>query len=82
MEPGGPGGPGLLPAGTEWLRGLKEFKNLDKRARVLVASGFLSSQDMAKPPKQEGAMGLINKPYRLTELQHRIKAVLAGGSGF
>jgi two-component system, cell cycle sensor histidine kinase and response regulator CckA len=60
---------------------LKEFKILDKRARVLVASGFLSSQDMASL-KAEGALGLISKPYRLRDLQHRIKAVLAGGSGF
>ena len=60
---------------------LKEFKILDKRARVLVASGFLSTQDMASL-KEEGALGLINKPYRLTELQHQIKAVLGGQSGF
>jgi CheY-like chemotaxis protein len=60
---------------------LKEFRTLDKRARVLVASGFLSTQDMASL-KAEGALGLISKPYRLTDLQHRIKAVLAGGSGF
>jgi two-component system cell cycle sensor histidine kinase/response regulator CckA len=60
---------------------LKEFKVLDKRARVLVASGFLSSQDMASL-KQEGALGLINKPYRLADLQARIKAVLRGRSGF
>jgi len=60
---------------------LKEFKILDRRARVLVASGFLSSQDMASL-KKEGALGLINKPYRLTDLQHRIKAVLGGRSGF
>jgi two-component system, cell cycle sensor histidine kinase and response regulator CckA len=60
---------------------LKEFKILDKRARVLVASGFLTSQDMANL-KEEGALGLISKPYRLTDLQRRIKAVLAGRSGF
>jgi two-component system, cell cycle sensor histidine kinase and response regulator CckA len=60
---------------------LKEFKLLDKRTRVLVASGFLSSQDMASL-KKEGASGMINKPYRLQDLQHRIKAVLGGGSGF
>jgi two-component system cell cycle sensor histidine kinase/response regulator CckA len=60
---------------------LREFKILNKRARVLVASGFLSSQDMAGL-KAEGALGLINKPYRLTDLQHRIKAVLRGRSGF
>jgi len=70
-----------------WLPGqngcevLKEFKLLDKRARVLVASGFLSSKEMACL-KQEGAMGMINKPYRLQDLQHRIKAVLRGRSGF
>ena len=70
-----------------WLPGqngcevLKEFKLLDKRARVLVASGFLSSQDMASI-KKEGALGMINKPYRLQDLQHRIKAVLGGRSGF
>lgn len=60
---------------------LKEFKILDKRARVLVASGFLSTQDMASL-KAEGALGLISKPYRLGDLQHRIKAVLSGRSGF
>jgi CheY-like chemotaxis protein len=60
---------------------LKEFKLLDKRARVLVASGFLSSQDLASL-KKEGALGMINKPYRLQDLQHRIKAVLGGRSGF
>jgi two-component system, cell cycle sensor histidine kinase and response regulator CckA len=60
---------------------LKEFKMLDKRARVLMASGFFSSQDTASL-KKEGALGLINKPYRLTDLQQRIQAVLAGQSGF
>jgi two-component system cell cycle sensor histidine kinase/response regulator CckA len=60
---------------------LKEFKSLDQGARVLMMSGFLSSRDMAKL-KQEGALGLINKPYRVTELQSRIKAVLGGRSGF
>jgi two-component system cell cycle sensor histidine kinase/response regulator CckA len=59
---------------------LKEFKSLDQGARVLMMSGFLSSRDMAKL-KQEGALGLINKPYRVTELQRRIKAVLGDRSG-
>ncbi len=60
---------------------LKEFKVLDKRARVLMASGFFSSQEAANL-KDEGALGLIHKPYRLTDLQHLIQAVLAGRSGF
>jgi two-component system cell cycle sensor histidine kinase/response regulator CckA len=60
---------------------LKKFKILDKRARVLVASGFFSSKDMASL-KEEGALGLIHKPYRLTDLERRIQAALAGGWGF
>jgi DNA-binding response OmpR family regulator len=60
---------------------LREFKAMDARARVLVASGFFSSQEAANL-KKEGALGLIYKPYRLTDLEHRIQAVLAGRSGF
>jgi two-component system cell cycle sensor histidine kinase/response regulator CckA len=60
---------------------LKEFKTLDRRARVLMASGFFSSQEAASL-KREGALGLINKPYRLPDLQRRIQAALAGRSGF
>jgi two-component system cell cycle sensor histidine kinase/response regulator CckA len=60
---------------------LKDFKTLDARARVLVASGFFSFQEAATL-KDEGALGLINKPYRLTDLEHRIQAVLKGQSGF
>ena len=46
-----------------------------------MASGGFSSQEAASL-KAEGALGLIQKPYRLTELKHRIRAVLAGRSGF
>ena len=56
---------------------LKQFKSMDKRAGVLVASGFLSSQDEASL-KEEGALGLIYKPYRLTDLDRRIRAILGG----
>jgi DNA-binding response OmpR family regulator len=60
---------------------LKDFKALDARARVLMASGFFSFQEAATL-KDEGAMGLIYKPYRLTDLERRIQAVLKGRSGF
>jgi two-component system, cell cycle sensor histidine kinase and response regulator CckA len=68
--------PGLT--GPQVIRGVKA---LDRQARVLVASGSFSVKDMADL-KAEGAQGLIHKPYRLTELQRRIQAVLAGQSGF
>jgi DNA-binding response OmpR family regulator len=60
---------------------LKDFKALDARARVLMASGFFSFQEAAAL-KDEGALGLIYKPYRLTDLERRIQAVLKGRSGF
>lgn len=59
---------------------LREFKTLDRRARVLVASGFISSQEAARL-KEQGALGLIQKPYRLTELARRIRAALAARPG-
>jgi two-component system, cell cycle sensor histidine kinase and response regulator CckA len=60
---------------------IRRFKALDQRARVLVASGTFSSRDL-DCLKAEGALGLIHKPYRLTDLQRRIQLVLAGQSGF
>jgi CheY-like chemotaxis protein len=60
---------------------LKDFKALDARARVLMASGYFSLQEAATL-KDEGAMGLINKPYRLSDLERRIQAVLKGRSEF
>jgi two-component system, cell cycle sensor histidine kinase and response regulator CckA len=60
---------------------LKDFKALDAQARVLMASGFISFQE-AVTLKDEGALGLISKPYRLTDLDRRIQAVLKGQSGF
>jgi CheY-like chemotaxis protein len=59
---------------------LREFKTLDRRARVLVASGFISSQEAARL-KEQGALGLIHKPYRLNELARRIRAALAARPG-
>ena len=60
---------------------LKDFKALDARARVLMTSGFFSFQEAAAL-KDEGALGVIHKPYRLIELERGIQAVLKGRSGF
>jgi DNA-binding NarL/FixJ family response regulator len=48
---------------------------------VLVASGYFSSQEVARI-KEMGAAGFIYKPYRLAELENRIRLVLEGMSGF
>jgi len=64
--------------GLQVLQGLKA---LDPGVRVLVASGYFSYQEVARI-KEMGAAGFIYKPYRLAELENRIRLVLQGMSGF
>jgi two-component system cell cycle sensor histidine kinase/response regulator CckA len=63
------------------LQVLQDLQALDPGVRVLVASGYFSSQEVARI-KEMGAAGFIYKPYRLAELENRIRLVLEGMSGF
>ena len=63
------------------LQVLKDLKTLEPGVRVLVASGFFSSQEVARI-KEMGAAGFIYKPYRVADLENRIRLVLQGQSGF
>ena len=63
--------------GQDGYQVLQEFKARDPGVRVLVASGFLAPKEAARL-KKGGALGLINKPYRVTELERRIEQALAG----
>lgn len=67
--------------GQDGCQVLGQLRTLDPGVRVLMASGFFSSQDVARL-KEEGARGLIYKPYRVAELQSRIQKVLSGLEGF
>lgn len=60
---------------------LGQLKRLDPEARVMLASGFLASQEVALL-KEQGASGLIYKPFRIGELETRIRRILAGEPGF
>lgn len=60
---------------------LVQLKGLDPQARVLMASGFFSPAEVARL-KELGAAGLIYKPYRLAELERRIRQALAGALAF
>ena len=68
-----------LPGHTG-LEVLQKLKDLDSQARVLVASGDFSPQ-LLKLLQEGGAAGFIHKPFRVWELETRIKMVLAGVSG-
>ncbi|MFZ5450680.1 MAG: response regulator [Thermodesulfobacteriota bacterium] len=63
------------------LKVLEDLQGVDPEVRVLVASGFFSSQEVERI-KETGAAGFIYKPYRLSELEDRIRLVLQGSSGF
>ena len=63
------------------LKVLGDLQGLDPGVRVLVASGFFSSKEVERI-KDSGAVGFIYKPYRLSELENRIRLVLQGQPGF
>jgi DNA-binding response OmpR family regulator len=63
------------------LQVLQDLLTLDPGVRVLMASGFFSAQEVDRI-KDTGAAGFIYKPYRLAELENRIRLVLQGMSGF
>jgi two-component system cell cycle sensor histidine kinase/response regulator CckA len=63
--------------GQDGYQLLREFKARDSKVRVLMASGFIAPQEVARL-KDGGALGLINKPYRVGELERRIEQALAG----
>ncbi len=54
---------------------LGRMKEIDPGVPVLMASGFFETQTAADL-MQAGAAGLMEKPYRLTELEARIKKAL------
>ncbi|MHB8068592.1 MAG: response regulator [Desulfobaccales bacterium] len=67
--------------GRDGLQVLQDLKALDAQVRVLLASGFFPAEEVARI-KEMGAAGLIYKPYRVAELESRIRLVLQGMSGF
>jgi len=54
---------------------LRELRGLDEQVRVLVMSGFISQQELARL-EELGIQGFISKPFRLVALQSLIKAAL------
>jgi two-component system cell cycle sensor histidine kinase/response regulator CckA len=67
--------------GRDGLQVLQDLKALDAQVRVLVASGFFPAEEVARI-KEMGAAGFIYKPYRVADLEARIRLVLQGMSGF
>ncbi len=63
------------------MGGLETFRRLlgmDRGARVLLCSGY-ADNEKAQRALKEGALGLLPKPFTMTELLSRIDRILAKG---
>jgi CheY-like chemotaxis protein len=60
---------------------LQKLKALEPEVRVLMASGYFSSEDVAMI-RESNASGLIYKPYRISALEALIHQVMKGEKAF
>jgi CheY-like chemotaxis protein len=63
------------------MGGLETFRRMigmDRGARVLLCTGY-ADNDKAQRALKEGALGLLPKPFTMTELLSRIDRILARG---
>ena len=61
------------------MGGLETFRRLigmDREARILLCTGY-ADNDKAQRALKEGAVGLLPKPFTMTELLSRIDRILA-----
>lgn len=62
------------------LQLLRELKNTRPHTKVVMASGFFTSQEL-RQLQDDGASGFLSKPFRSRVIQALIKEVLAAPSG-
>ncbi len=55
-------------------KGSEEIVRFDPEAKVIIASGY-STNSQEKKALEAGALGYIGKPYRLTDLLEKVRAV-------
>jgi CheY-like chemotaxis protein len=51
-----------------------KLKEIDPNVRVLLSSGYVSEED-ARDVLEAGAVGFLQKPYRMVDLARRIRAI-------
>ncbi|NOY82376.1 MAG: response regulator [Kiritimatiellaeota bacterium] len=52
-----------------------ELRKIDPSATILLSSGYISEQDV-REVLDAGAAGFLQKPYRMVELAHKLRAIL------
>ena len=63
--------------GMDGRQTFKELKAINPAVKVLFASGFADSEKF-KSVIEEGALGLIGKPFNVHELSRKISSILQG----
>ena len=57
----------------------KQIKEIDKDAKILLSSGFVSGEEV-KNLLEAGAQGFLAKPHRLATMAQAIRTILDGGT--
>jgi PAS domain S-box-containing protein len=64
--------------GRGGLTSLKDLLVMDRKARVIIASGY-SADGQVRECLERGAVGFIPKPYRLLDMLRKVREVLDAG---
>jgi len=65
----------LKMEGMDGIEVLRQVKHLNRRARVIIITGY-ASQLTAEAARQEGAFDFLAKPFRLEELKSSVNRAL------
>jgi two-component system, cell cycle sensor histidine kinase and response regulator CckA len=67
-----------VPGGLGGRETVSRLLEIDPQARAIVSSGYFNDPVMANY-REHGFRGIVNKPYRIEELEQVLKEVLHGG---
>ena len=66
-----------IPGGMGARKTISRLLEMDPKAKAIVSSGYSNDPVMANF-RDYGFAGVVPKPYRIEELSHTLKNVLAG----
>jgi PAS domain S-box-containing protein len=67
-----------VPGGMGGLEAMEALRKLDPEVRAIVSSGYSSDPVLANY-RAHGFLGMVPKPYKITDLAHTIQTVLGNG---
>jgi CheY-like chemotaxis protein len=67
-----------VPGGMGGLEAMEALRKLDPEVRAIVSSGYSSDPVLANY-RAHGFLGMVPKPYKITDLSKTIQTVLGNG---